>query len=165
MAKSKKYITEDEAPESIVEEAAVHYETMRVVLGGNNLFSVPSFDDMDLIRLSRNGVRKSSLKPLSQYLGITMDKMSTLLHTSHRNIQRKDDNELLDVYKSERVIEITQIVSRGLGLFGTADNLQQWLHSSIMALGGKKPIDLLDTSFGVRMILKLLGRIEYGVYS
>ena len=60
MAKSKKYITEDEAPESIVEEAAVHYETMRVVLGGNNLFSVPSFDDMDLIRLSRNGVRKSS---------------------------------------------------------------------------------------------------------
>ena len=59
MAKSKKYITEDEVPESIVEEAAVHYETMRVVLGGNNLFSVPSFDDMDLIRLSRNGVRKS----------------------------------------------------------------------------------------------------------
>jgi putative toxin-antitoxin system antitoxin component (TIGR02293 family) len=165
MAKSKKYITEDEVPESIVEEAAVHYETMRVVLGGNNLFSVPSFDDMDLIRLSRKGVRKSSLKPLSQYLGITMDKMSTLLHTSHRNIQRKDDNELLDVYKSERVIEITQVISKGLELFGTADNLQQWLHSTILSLGGKKPIDLLDTSFGVRMILKLLGRIEHGVYS
>lgn len=165
MAKSKKYITEDEAPESIVEEAAAHYETMRVVLGGNNLFPVPSFDDMDLIRLSRNGVRKSSLKPLSQYLGITMDKMSALLHTSHRNIQRKDDNELLDVYKSERVIEITQVISKGLELFGTADNLQQWLHSTILSLGGKKPIDLLDTSFGVRMILKLLGRIEHGVYS
>ena len=165
MAKSKKYFTEDDPPQSLVEEAAVQYETMRVILGSNNPLSVASLNDMDLISLSRNGVRNSSLKPLSQYLGITMDTMSTLLHTSHRNIQRKDDNDLLDVYKSERVIEITQVVSKGLELFGTADNLQQWLHSSIMALGGKKPIDLLDTSFGVRMILKLMGRIEHGVYS
>ncbi|HRP55393.1 antitoxin Xre/MbcA/ParS toxin-binding domain-containing protein [Agriterribacter sp.] len=165
MAKSKKHIEEEEIPQSVVEEAAVHYETMRVVLGGSNLLSVSSLDDMDLIRLSRNGVRKSALKVLSQYLGITMDKMSALLHTSHRNIQRKDDNELLDVYKSERVIEITRVVSKGLELFGTADNLQQWLHSAIMSLGGKKPIDLLDTSFGVHLILKLLGRIEHGVYS
>ena len=162
--KSKKYSTE-EMPQSVVEEAAVHYETMQVVLGGNDLLSVSSLDDMGLIRLSRNGVRKSSLKVLSGYLGITMDEMSTLLHTSYRNIQRKNNNELLDVYKSERVIEITRVVSKGLELFGTSDNLQQWLHSSIMSLGGKKPIDLLDTSFGVHMILKLLGRIEHGVYS
>lgn len=165
MAKSKKYLPEDDPPQSLVEEADVRYETMRVILGENNPLSVASLNDMDLIRLSRSGVQKSSLKSLSQYLGITMDTMSTLLHTSHRNIQRKDDSDLLDVYKSERVIEIAQVVSKGLDLFGTADNLQQWLHSSIMALGGKKPISLLDTSFGVRMVLKLMGRIEHGVYS
>ncbi|HRN56867.1 MAG TPA: DUF2384 domain-containing protein [Agriterribacter sp.] len=165
MAKSKKYIPEDDPPQSLVEEAAVHYETMRVILGGKNPLSVAALTDMDLIRLSRNGVKTASLKLLSQYLGITMDAMSKLLHTSHRNIQRKHDNDLLDVYKSERVIEIAQVVSKGLDLFGTTDNLQQWLHSGIMALGGKKPVDLLDTSFGVRMILKLMGRIEHGVYS
>ena len=165
MAKSKKYHIEEDPPESLVEEAAVHYQTMQGILGGSNPLRVASLNDMDLILLSRSGVQKSSLKTLSHYLGITMDTMSGLLHTSHRNIQRKDDKDLLDVHKSERVIEIAEVVSRGLEVFGTTDNLQQWLHSSIIALGGKKPVELLDTSFGVRMILKLLGRIEHGVYS
>ena len=139
-----------------MEEAAVHYQTMQGILGGSNPLRVASLNDMDLILLSRSGVQKSSLKTLSHYLGITMDTMSGLLHTSHRNIQRKDDKDLLDVHKSERVIEIAEVVSRGLEVFGTTDNLQQWLHSSIIALGGKKPVELLDTSFGVRMILKLV---------
>jgi putative toxin-antitoxin system antitoxin component (TIGR02293 family) len=164
MAKSKKYPIEEDPMESLVEEAAVQYQTMQVILGGSPL-RVASLGDMDLIRLSRSGVQKSSLKTLSRYLGVTMDTMSNLLHTSHRNIQRKDDKDLLDVHKSERVIEIAEVVSRGLEVFGSADNLRQWLHSSIIALGGKKPVELLDTSFGVRMILKLLGRIEHGVYS
>ncbi len=165
MAKSKKYPIEEDPMESLVEEAAVHYQTMQGILGGSNPLRVASLNDMDLIRLSRSGVQKSSLKTLSQYLGVTMDAMSSLLHTSHRNIQRKDDKDLLDVHKSERVIEIAEVVSRGLEVFGSLDNFQQWLHSSIIALGGKKPVELLDTSFGVRMILKLLGRIEHGVYS
>jgi len=149
----------------IAEEAAVHYETMRAILGGNKSMPKVIAGELDLINLSRNGVRKSALKSLSGYLGITMDKMSNILHTSHRNIQRKDDNELLDTYKSEQAIEVAQVISKGLEIFGSTENLQQWLHSNIIALGGKKPIDLLDTTFGIRMIYRVLGRLEYGVYS
>ncbi len=150
---------------SVMEEASVQYETMKVILGGNKLLSKAISGDLDLINLSRSGVKKSSLKSLSNYLGISMDKMSSLMHTSYRNIQRKDDNELLDVYKSEQVIEVAQVVSKGLDIFGSKENMQQWLHSDIIALGNKKPIDLLDTSFGIRMIYKVLGRLEHGVYS
>ena len=163
--KRNKSFKEPEERLPAVEEAAVHYETMRVILGGNKSLPGVITGELDLINLSRNGVRKSALKSLSDYLGITMDKMSNLLHTSHRNIQRKDDNELLDTYKSEQAIEVAQVVSKGLEIFGTKENLQQWLHSNIVALGGKKPIDLLDTTFGIRMIYRVLGRLEYGVYS
>src|SRR6266498_4778403 len=112
MAKKKKiklYPTNEPAI-SLMEEAAVHYETMRVILGGNKSVPKALASDLDLINLTRHGVRKSSLKSLSDYLGITMDKMSSLLHTSYRNIQRKDDDELLDVYKSEQAIELAQVV-------------------------------------------------------
>lgn len=166
-AKSKKikpYPVQDE-PLPSLEEAAVHYESMRVILGGNKSMKKPIAGDADLILLSRSGVRKLSLRSLSDYLGVSMEKMSNLLHTSYRNIQRKDDDELLDTYKSEQVLEIAQVVSKGLELFGSKDSLQQWLHSNIIALGGQKPVDLLDTSFGIRMIFRLLGRIEHGVYS
>lgn len=149
----------------IMEEAAVHYEGMRAILGGNKSVLKPISGELDLVNLSRAGVRKSSLKSLSSYLGISMDKMSSLLHTSHRNIQRKHEEELLDVYKSEQTLEIAQVVSKCLDVFGSKENMQQWLHSNILALGGKKPIDLLDTTFGIRMVFRVIGRLEYGVYS
>ena len=164
--KPRQYFTEeDEIPPSMVEEAAVHYESMRVILGGNKSVLKPILGDADLVDLSRNGVRKSSLKSLSSYLGITMEALSGILHSSHRNIQRKDDKELLDVYKSEQAIEIAQVISKCLDIFGTKENMQQWLSSPVIALGGKKPIDLLDTSFGIRMIFTVLSRLEHGVYS
>jgi putative toxin-antitoxin system antitoxin component (TIGR02293 family) len=150
---------------SVIEEASVQYETMQEILGGKKLLPKAISGDLDLITLSRSGVKKSSLKSLSNYLGISMDKMSSLMHTSYRNIQRKDDNELLDVYKSEQAIGVAQVVTKGLEIFGSKENMQQWLHSNIIALGEKKPIDLLDTSFGIRMIYRVLGRLEHGVYS
>ena len=150
---------------SLIEEESVQYQTMQEVLGGNKLLSKAISGDIDLINLSRSGVKKSSLKSLSNFLGISMDKMSSLMHTSYRNMQRKDDNELLDVYKSEQAIAVAQVVSKGLEIFGSKENMQQWFHSNIIALGDKKPIDLLDTSFGIRMIYRVLGRLEHGVYS
>jgi putative toxin-antitoxin system antitoxin component (TIGR02293 family) len=164
--KPKRYfIDEEDDTSSMVQEAAVHYESMRVILGGNKSVLNPISGDADLVDLSRKGVRKSSLTSLSSYLGITMDALSGILHSSHRNIQRKDDNELLDVYKSEQAIEIAQVISKCLDIFGTKENMQQWLSSSVIALGGKRPIDLLDTSFGIRMIFTVLHRLEHGVYS
>lgn len=163
-AHNKSYFSNEETV-SIVEEAAVQYETLRAILGGNKTIGKPLEGEIDLIGLSRSGIRKSSLKSLSGYLGITMDEMSSLLHTSYRTIQRKEDDELLDVFKTEQVIELAQIAGRGIEVLGSKDNFQQWLHSGLIALSGKRPIDFLDTSFGIRMLYRLLGRIEHGVYS
>lgn len=153
-----------DAPLPLLEEAAVKYETLNVILGGKHSLRKSISGDFDLIKLTREGVKKSTLKTLAEYLGITMEIMSRLLHTSFRNIQRKDENELLDTYKSEQVIGLAQLISKGLDIFGSKENLQQWLHSNIIALGNKKPIDLLDTRFGIQMIFRVLGRLEHGVY-
>ncbi|MDP4264007.1 MAG: DUF2384 domain-containing protein [Bacteroidota bacterium] len=163
--KPKQYVEEEDNSFSVVGEAAVHYENMRSILGGNKSVLRPISGDADLVDLSRKGIRKSSLKSLSNYLGITMEALSGILHSSHRNIQRKDDNELLDVYKSGQAIEIAQVISKCLDIFGTKEKMQQWLSSPLISLGGRKPIDLLDTSFGIRMIFNVLNRLEQGVYS
>jgi putative toxin-antitoxin system antitoxin component (TIGR02293 family) len=163
--KNKTVYTPPENLSSIVSEAAVQYDTLRVIMGGNKSVPKTISNEMDLINLSRHGVRKSSLKSLAQYLGITMDKMSSLLHTSHRNIQRKDEDELLDTLKTEKVLELAAFIQRGIEVIGSGDGFREWLHSPILALGNRKPIDFLDTTFGIQMALKVLGRLEQGVYS
>lgn len=150
---------------SIVSEAAVQYDTLKVILGGTKSVPKTISSDMDLINLSRHGIRKSSLKSLAGYLGITMEKMSSLVHSSHRNIQRKDEDELLDTLKTEKVLELAAFIKRGIDVIGAEDAFREWVHSPILALGNRKPIDFLDTTFGIQMALKVLGRLEQGVFS
>lgn len=162
--KIKPYLTEEGLP-SVVNEAAVQYNTLRVILGGNKSLKNPLSGDFDLINLSRTGVKKSTLKSLADYLGITMETMSGLLHSSYRNIQRKDDNELLDTLKTEKVLELASFAQRGMEVIGDKKSFAEWLHSPLVALGNKMPLHFLDTSFGIQMVTKVLGRLEQGVYS
>ncbi len=165
VSKKKVVFSSPEDLPPAVSEAALQYDTLRVILGGNK--SVPKIltNEMDLIKLSRHGVRKASLKSLTHYLGITMEKMSRLLHTSHRNIQRKDEDELLDTLKTEKVLELAAFIKRGIDVMGSEDAFKEWLHSPILALGNREPIEFLDTTFGIQMALKVLGRLEQGVFS
>jgi len=154
-----------DAPLPLVEEAAVQYETLRVILGGYKSLKKNIAGDFDLIAITREGIKKSTLKSLAGYLGISMETMSRLLHTSHRNIQRKDEEELLDTLKTEKVLELASLAQRGIEVIGNKAAFKEWLHSPLMALGNKTPLDYLDTSFGVQMVTKVLGRLEQGVFS
>lgn len=150
---------------SSLEEAAIQYETMRVILGGNKSIKKVLSGDFDLIDLSRTGVKKSTLKSLADHLGITMETMSGLLHSSHRNIQRKDEDELLDTLKTEKVLELAAFTQRGIEVTGSKESFQEWLQSPLISLGNNTPLHFLDTSFGIQMVTKVLGRLEQGVYS
>lgn len=162
--KAKPYL-KNEALQSKAEEAAVQYESLRVILGGNRYMKKTISGDFDLISLTREGIKKSTLKSLAEYLGISMEIMSRLLHTSHRNIQRKHEEELLDTLKTEKVLELAAFAQRGLEVIGDKQSFIEWLHSPLITLSNKTPIDFLDTSFGIQMVTKILGRLEQGVYS
>lgn len=162
--KIKPYNYKDEPP-SFVEEAAVQYETLRVILGGNKSVKKSIGGEFDLIALSRAGIKKSTLKSLSEYLGISMETLSGLLHSSYRNIQRKGDEELLDTLKTEKVLELAAFAQRGIEVIGNKESFAEWLQSPLISLGNKTPLHFLDTSFGIQMVTKLLGRLEQGVYS
>ncbi|MEI9910731.1 MAG: hypothetical protein WDO71_14280 [Bacteroidota bacterium] len=51
--KPKKYFIDEDDTSSMVQEAAVHYESMRVILGGNKSVLKPISGDADLVDLSR----------------------------------------------------------------------------------------------------------------
>ena len=161
---TKTYSNQEEKP-PIVDEPAVQYNVLRAILGGNKSVQKTISGDFDLIALSREGIKKASLSSLATHLGISMEKLSQLLHSSYRNIQRKNDNDLLDTLKTEKVLELAAFAHRGIEVTGSKDAFIEWLHSPIMALGNKAPLDYLDTTFGIQLALKILGRLEQGVFS
>lgn len=157
--------------ENVIEEPQAFYglqnkyQRITSVLGGSIAVGYSINNDMDLIEVTRKGLPKSVIQTLSTILSVSMEKMSQLLHVSHRTLQRKNDNDLLNVYPTEQILEIADVISKGIEVFGSIDKLSKWLHSELRHLNYKKPIEYLDTTFGVAMVKDTLGRIEHGVYS
>lgn len=141
------------------------YDRIVSVLGGSTQVGQVVNSDIDLIEISRRGLPKSVVATVCRLLNISVEKMSSLIHVSHRTIQRKEDHELLNTYSTEQILEIAEVISRGIKVLGTVENFTDWVHSEVRALDYKKPIDYLDTSFGAQLIKDILGRIERGIYS
>jgi putative toxin-antitoxin system antitoxin component (TIGR02293 family) len=50
-------------------------------------------------------------------------------------------------------------------VLGGEDEAREWLGEPVMALGGKRPVDLLDTDVGAHEVVNLLNCIKWGVYA
>jgi len=161
---------QDSIVPSLVQEAAIsygaptRYNHLRTILGGSISIKSDMDNDMDLINLTRIGLPKKSLDSLATKLGISMERLSGLLHISHRTLQRKNPSDTLSVHVSEQVLSIAELVRRGEEVLGSESALKQWLHSDLASLNHAQPIQFLDTSLGTSILLKMLGRIEHGVF-
>lgn len=136
------------------------------VLGGGQVLSVEHLpSDLDKGNLARRGIPKQSALQVQELLGITGSDISRLLDISYRTFQRKKPGELLGVLSSEHLIEIAEVLVHAYDVFRHREVVLDWLHSPLPGLGGQKPIDLLDTSFGIRAIHRALGSLEHGIYA
>lgn len=135
------------------------------VLGGVSQVGQVVNSDIDLITITRRGLPKSVVYSICEVLAISMDRLSDLLHVSHRTLQRKADDDLLTVASTEQIFEIADVVSKGIEVFDTLDNFRSWLHSTPYIFNGQKPLDFLDTRFGIQYVKNIIGRIAHGIPS
>jgi putative toxin-antitoxin system antitoxin component (TIGR02293 family) len=60
---------------------------------------------------------------------------------------------------------MARVYANAVELIGDEEKAVAWLNTANRAIGGERPIDLLDTDLGSRTVEDILGRIAYGVYS
>ncbi|MBT2305352.1 DUF2384 domain-containing protein [Variovorax paradoxus] len=56
-------------------------------------------------------------------------------------------------------------MSKAVDVLGTREVARKWIRSPAMGLNGARPIDLLRTEEGARVVHEFLMRLEYGVYN
>lgn len=126
-----------------------------------------SLDNKDvfmLIKSTREGVDYDTFDKLSDKFPLNNSDWSKILNVSERTMQRyKREKKRFDSIHSERLLLIMLLFKKGVDVFENADNFIKWLNSENISLGGVKPINMLDNSFGVNMIKDELIRIEHGV--
>ncbi len=171
MKTSKKYPKQIESSTSVNEPMAMyivpaHTMDMRMMGLLNASKDIQSFHgETDLIDLIRKGISKKSLDHLIAQIGYSIVEIAGVLHVSDRNLRRYTATEKLNTEQSERLVEIARLYAKGEDVFGSIEVFNKWMNAPILALGNKTPKSFLDTSLGIQLLTKELGRIENGVFA
>ena len=113
----------------------------------------------------RDGMTSLHFFKMLEDSGLTLEEMANILHVTSRTLRRIEHGQQLSLDLSEKILQLRRLYNAGTLVFGDKENFIQWLRKPLMALDGSTPLSYLDTSFGIDIILSMLGRIEHGVYS
>jgi putative toxin-antitoxin system antitoxin component (TIGR02293 family) len=121
-------------------------------------------DKLLIISVIRNGVPYSLFDVIRSYTPFTEDDWAGFLDLSRKSLQRyKQSSKAFRPIQSEKIIEMSEVTSVGLDVFGDTIKFKLWLDTPNFALGKLKPIELLKDSYGKEMVIGELISISYGI--
>jgi putative toxin-antitoxin system antitoxin component (TIGR02293 family) len=127
-----------------------------VVLGRH--FRTPA----DLQDAIRAGFPQTVVDEVMQSSGISLKELAAILDLSPRSLQRRRRQGRLACYESDRLYRLARIIALAKQYIGDAELAIRWLKRPNRALGGKLPLEFVDTELGARTVENILGRIAYG---
>jgi putative toxin-antitoxin system antitoxin component (TIGR02293 family) len=116
------------------------------------------------IGLVKNGISKKQLEVIKSETDLNYGTLSNLLSISRTTLINKKGDDRFDPSTSERIMRLAELLCYGREVFECREIFNIWIRIPSSGLGGKSPLDLLDTLYGIEEVKKELGRIEYGVY-
>jgi putative toxin-antitoxin system antitoxin component (TIGR02293 family) len=128
-------------------------------------FNNTTTTDLDVLKLTRQGLPKKVLTGLAKKISLTLQELSDIMHISERTLQRYEDDAIVKTEYSEKAIELARLYTRGQDVFGSLERFKMWMKTPSHTFEGNTPVSLLDTSIGFDIIFKELGRIEHGIFA
>ncbi len=127
-------------------------------------YSTLPTDDMGIMQAAEAGVAYGAYQPVLEHKGLASKDWARLLHVSERTLQRiQQDRRSLDTEASERLLEVNRLFAHGAEVFGTEERFLQWAGRAVYSLGRRRPLDLMQTLAGMRILHTELGRIQHGM--
>jgi putative toxin-antitoxin system antitoxin component (TIGR02293 family) len=157
----------DSKPEE-VEYSEEDFEVIFDLLGGSQTLGSAVKSDLDAHKLLHQGLPRAALRSLVDKIHlITTDEAFEALGVSLRTLQRhrSEPDAPLDVQQSGRAWKFAEILAKATRVLGSQDEAEQWLRRPAIGLDQQRPVDLLTTPAGVKLVEDYLGRLEYNVYT
>jgi putative toxin-antitoxin system antitoxin component (TIGR02293 family) len=132
----------------------------------HRLSSTDLKDYVKMAALAVRGLEPEVALDLAKRLDISQDRLSELAQIAKTTLHRRiKEHQPLAQDESERVIRLYSVYQKAVEVFADEERAARWFSSHPKALGGKTPLEFMETEPGTRYIEKLLGRIEHGVFS
>jgi len=104
----------------------------------------------------------SSLQAL-QMRGFSNDEIFNIVAPRRTLARRKENGSSLSLIESDRVRRLERIAEIADRVFGSREKSQRWLRKANRAMEGIRPIELLESETGARLVEEELHRIDFGL--
>lgn len=120
----------------------------------------------ELVRRVGEGFPYEVLENFRESVGLSAGEVADLVQINPRTLSRRKREGRLHADESDRVLRLSRVYGRALGLFGgDLGRARRWLSTPKVALGGETPLDYSRVDVGAQEVVDLIGRIEHGVPS
>ena len=119
---------------------------------------LPHYDPTGNYQLASHAISKKYIKHVMALSHLSVSDLIGIIPVSLDTYKRKNE---FNPPVTEKILEVEEVYRKGLEVFG--EKFHQWMDTENIALGGINPKQLLSNSFGVRMLLDQIGRMEHGI--
>lgn len=117
-----------------------------------------------LTRAVHEGFSVTVLQRLADELDAPQKVILLALGIAPATLKRRRESGHLNPAESDRVYRLTNIFQQAIQLFeGDEAMAREWLERPAKALGGRPPLEYLNTEAGANEVEDLIGRLEHGV--
>jgi putative toxin-antitoxin system antitoxin component (TIGR02293 family) len=150
-------------------EATQLQETVRL-LGGSQTVRHPVKTPLDVHEVLARGLPAAALQRLVDNLVVIHSPaaLEQAIGMSVRTIQRRKKGgakKPLSREQSGRTWKFAEILAKATAVLGSQQEAEQWLERPAIGLDQRRPIDLLATPAGAKIVEDFLTRVEFGVYA
>lgn len=121
-------------------------------------------NELDLHKLVTKRLPTSLVASLRAH-GLTEKETSAFVIPRRTLAHRVAAQEPLTVEESDRLLRVARVLALAETVFGSREKAWRWLRKEKHELDERKPIDILDTDIGARLIEEMLYRIDDGIFA
>ena len=154
---------------------AAHAATAKRQQTSLSYLAVYKASPLERISMIQHGIRATEAKRIIADLAIGQGVALKALKLSPATVNKKaKHNQTLSPGESERVIGFAKLVGQLEAViqdsgspegFDAVAWMSRWLNDPIPALGGARPIDLMDTMEGQALVSTTLAQLQSGAYA
>ena len=140
-----------------------------------NFLSMYRADAMQRISIVKRGLPAADVEVLAKQMAWPKERVVSTLGLARATVDRKARaNQALSQDESARVLGMVRLVGQVQEMveasgapdrFDAAGWVAHWLESPLPALGGKKPLEFMDTGDGQALVANLVARMQSGSYA
>jgi putative toxin-antitoxin system antitoxin component (TIGR02293 family) len=129
-----------------------------------DLIGVTPKSDFDLARIVERGLPTTRLALLKQH-GLTFTEVSEIVISPRTLKHRKARRERLSDEETDRLVRVARIVALANSVFRNSQKALQWLRTESDRMGGRRPLSMLRTDAGGRLVESRLWQIDEGIFA